>query len=155
MLGARLLLECEASRFGGKEKLLVRIDDVETTERIPLESLTLNAQADAEALVAALGEAVWEAVAAAYPLQGKVWRSERGLETDLGTQVGLKPGMHFALLVDPQAGPAPGITLTVQAVTAPQRAVLQLEGMAPEDLPEGEAQAWYIRQLEAVEAVAG
>lgn len=113
-LGARVAVLCQANTVFGEEALSVSLVDVETSRRIPAGEFPLDRTTSLTPLAEEIGRAIVKALAQAYPLRGQVRGTAEGLRINLGTDVGLKPGMVLRLMT----GPGPeyaltGITATV------------------------------------------
>jgi len=108
VLGARLLVKCDFTRAGNGEKVLVTLNDTETTERIPVPVQEIHSPVDINAVADLLSKVIWEQASKQYPARGRLYAGEAGPEINVGAAIGIKSGMIFDILVNPDAPPVPG-----------------------------------------------
>ena len=114
ILGARLMLQCTFARLGEREVVTVKMVDVESTVRKPVERVVLGpSAAPDDVAVDAIASAVYAAARSAYPLQARLYAGADAPEINIGATVGLRPGMVFDAFADPDASPVPDLTVRV------------------------------------------
>ena len=146
VLGARIILGLTITTGGGKEKVMVKADDVETTERIPVPTFELQRSIDSEAVALSLREGIWQEMRRQFPLQGRLYLGEKGPETNIGAEVGVTPGMTFQILSDKDAPPIGGAQASVQGDPGASTARLVLTGVDTTKLGKTHEGGWYIRE---------
>ena len=140
VLGARLLIKCDFALAGTSEKALVTVDDVETTERIPVPVQEISAPVALDAVTDTLAKALWERIAEQYPVQGRLQFGTDGPEINIGTAAGVAPGMTFDILADPDAPPLAGAKAVVTDTPGSASAKVTVTGV---DTAAGTA--WLVR----------
>ena len=84
MLGARLLVKCDFTDVAGaSEKALVTVDDVETTERIPVPVQEITAPVSVDAVSDTVARAVADSIREHYPVQGRLQSGADGPEINI------------------------------------------------------------------------
>jgi len=146
VLGARVVLRCQFTKLGNKEKLAVRFVDVETSERIPVESIELTRQSEPEAIVTATADAIWTAARKAYPVQGRLFVRDGAPALNLGTDAGVEPGMTFDVLVDPEVKPLPDTLATVDEAVGTGISRVRVAGVDVAKLPDMPDEGLYVRE---------
>jgi hypothetical protein len=98
-------------------------------------------------LVAQLTSSIWKTVGEAFPVRGRVIRSTSGPEIDIGSSVGVVEGMRFLVCTQPNSRYLlPDKLVTVHGPVGDANAKVQVEGFAPEDIPD---EGWYIIEEKA------
>lgn len=145
LLGARLMIESEFKGLMGENYVWVKIIDTETTKFIKVESKPFDRRTDARAWARDLGVAAREAIQKAYPIQGILTSGPDGPEMNVGENVGVRPGMKFAVFS------APGLEHRLENVTAvasdnvsPSKSGITLNP-AGVTIPE---KGWYLQQIQ-------
>ena len=146
VLGARIILKLNATTAGGKEKLVVKADNVETTEQIPIPAFELQRNTEPEAVAAVLKDSIWQEISRQFPVQGRLYLSDNGPETNIGAEVGVAQGMTFQILSDRDAPPIGDATASVQGSPGANLARLAVTGIDIAKLGKNPEQGWYIRQ---------
>jgi tetratricopeptide (TPR) repeat protein/tRNA A-37 threonylcarbamoyl transferase component Bud32 len=146
VLGARIILKLNATAAGGKEKLVVKADNVETTEQIPIPTIELQRNMEPEAVAAVLKDSIWQEISRQFPIQGRLYLSDNGPETNIGADVGVAQGMTFQILSDRDAPPIGDATASVQGSPGANLARLVVTGIDIAKLGKNPEQGWYIRQ---------
>lgn len=129
VLGARLLVKCDFTFAGGGEKIVVTVDDTETTERIPVPVQDLQDQVALDGVAESLSKLIWKNVSGHYPIQGRLYNAEDSPEINIGAGVGVKSGMVFDILADPDAPPLSGAQAVVQGTPGGASAQVTLKGI--------------------------
>ncbi len=140
LLGARIVLKLAVAAAGGKEKVMVKADDVETTERIPVPSFELQRDMDPETVARSLAEGIWREMRRQFPLRGRLYLGENGPETNIGAEVGVTQGMTFEIFSDRNGQPIGNARASVQGNPNANTAKLELTGVDAAKLdknPEG------------------
>ena len=142
ILGARLIIECSFSSLFDDELLTTKIVNTETREQIIPETIDLTLRPAPQKLIEQLRTTIWEEVRETFPIQGKVIRGETGPEIDVGTSVGVRPGMRFAVFMQPDTRHLlPDKLVIVDGTIDDASAQVQVEGFTPDDIPD---EGWYI-----------
>jgi len=145
LLGARLMVACKFMRIDNQEEIMVQINSVETSERLPLSVPSLAAHPDSDALVDAIGVALWDAIRESYPIQGRLYRKEGVAEINIGSEVGLRPGMTFDVLLDPEIPVLSDVTAKTTERVSTTYSRVNVQGLDSDDIPEATEDAWYVR----------
>ncbi len=136
LLGARLILECRFDRVFDEEMMITTLVDVETTRAIPLPTVSVPAKADPGAWMQELSQTIDAAVSKEYPVRGKLLMTSDGPTLDVGSTVGVKPGMQFLISSQPDTQHVlPNRTARVIALSGEEAATVALEGLAASDIP--------------------
>ena len=146
VLGARIILKLNATTAGGKEKLVVKADNVETTEQISIPAIELQRNMEPEAVAAVLKDSIWQGISSQFPIRGRLYLSDNGPETNIGAEVGVTQGMTFEILSDRDAPPIGDATALVQGSPGANLARLAVTGVDIAKLGKNPEQGWYIRQ---------
>ena len=146
VLGARIILKLNATAAGGKEKLVVKADNVETTEQIPIPTIELQRNMESEAVAALLKDSIWQEISRQFPIRGRLYLGDNGPETNIGADVGVAQGMTFQILSDRDAPPIGDATALVQGSPGANLARLAVTGVDIAKLGKNPEQGWYIRQ---------
>jgi hypothetical protein len=147
VLGARIAVQCRIGKLRKDmpEELFLTIDDTETTKRLPAPSIKLMPSSDPDTIVKDTTSRIWEAVAQAYPLKGRIYKKDGAVTINIGKNVGLKEGTMFDVLRDPELDPIFGAVALVKDVTAATAKILA-DGFDGNQLPESPAEGWYVRE---------
>ena len=141
LLGARLALFCRFSTVLGEESLNATLVDVETSRSIPLAEIPLAKTSDLSAWISAVSEEVVAQIGQAYPVRGRIRVDANEATINIGSAHGLKAGDHLRLMAGPGAGfILPSAEGVVLAPVNRDRARVQIDGVNPDDAPEG---GWY------------
>jgi serine/threonine-protein kinase len=141
VLGARLIVQPEFSTVFNEETLRLSLVDTETTRLVPVGEYAVTRTIDPEAWVDQLVQDLWAAVRKAYPPRGILQVQEGKATLNIGSAVGVKPGVRFQVFANPDTGQRlDGITATATDVSESSTAV-SLEGAAASDVP---AAGWYV-----------
>jgi tetratricopeptide (TPR) repeat protein len=146
VLGARIVLKLNATAAGGKEKLVVKADNVETTEQIPIPAFELQRNMEPEVVAAVLKDSIWQEMSRQFPIRGRLYLGDNGPETNIGADVGVAQGMTFQILSDRDAPPIGDATASVQGSPGANSARLAVTGIDIAKLGKNPEQGWYIRQ---------
>jgi tRNA A-37 threonylcarbamoyl transferase component Bud32/tetratricopeptide (TPR) repeat protein len=145
VLGARLIIACRFARLDGNDQLLFKVDDTETTERLPVSPMVLDRGTSASVLVQEAAKRILGALAEAYPIQGRLYREGSQAMVNVGLQVGLDEGTRFRICRDPELQPLPDAAAQVDGPPGPNSATLKLVGLNVAQLPERAEEGWYVR----------
>jgi len=148
LLGARLILTSAFVRAGGKERLVITANDVETSEEVPIQSLDLSAHVDLDALVARAADTVEDVVASVYPLQARLYLQDGRPCLNIGSETGLAGEMTFDIFRHPDLPPIPDVSVVVSGTPGSRSTWVTLEGVRAEQLPDSEEKGWYVRERE-------
>lgn len=140
VLGARLLIKCDFTLAGSAEKALVTVDDVETTERIPVPVQEITAPVSVDAVSDAIARVVSDSIREHYPVQGRLQSGTDGPEINIGSAAGVVPGMTFDILSDPETPPIAGAKAVVSDAPGSTSAKVTVSGV---DVAAGTA--WLVR----------
>ena len=148
LLGARLIIKNSFRALGAEELLFTKVVDTETSRRMEADDIVLSAERNARTVVDEVAERVAAVVADEYPLQGRLTVGEEGPAINVGDAVGVKTGTRFVLTNKPDRRTSmPGAVVTVTGIPATDSAQVSLEGLSPEDIPEGGLyvieESWY------------
>lgn len=136
VLGARLLVECTFDTLFEQELVNVRIVDTETTQGCSPEGLAFSRLVQPDAWVRDLASRIWTTIETKYPLRGKLAKGSRTAEINIGSAVGVTPGLRFNVAPRPEPRQAiPNVQAVVEEVTAANAARVKLEGMSVEAIP--------------------
>jgi tetratricopeptide (TPR) repeat protein len=142
IMGARLIIECSFSSLFEEELLTTKIVNTETREQILPETIDLTRRPDPQKLIEQLRTTIWEAVHEAFPIQGRVTMGETGPEIDVGSSVGVRQGMRFAVCMQPGTRHLlPDKLVIVDGPIDDASAKVHVEGFTPDDIPD---EGWYI-----------
>jgi serine/threonine protein kinase len=133
LLGARVIVRPEFARAGGSEFLRLRVVSTETTEVIPVERVDLTAPVNAGEVADALAASLAGAVRDAFPLRGVVTAADGTATLDIGGDLGVEPGMRFAVTASGQM--VPGRAVTVRDPVGPASAPVETVGFSVEEMP--------------------
>jgi hypothetical protein len=146
VLGARLLLKCDFVVIGTNEKLLVTMNDTETTERIPIPVMDIPSPVAVDDVAALLSVSIWEKVREFYPVQGRLYAGTDGPEINVGATVGVRPGMTFEILGDIDAPPIPGAMASLQDTPGSATSRVTVTGVDMANLSTAPESGWFVRQ---------
>lgn len=143
-LGARLFLKCNFVRIGMDDKAIIIIDDVETTERIPVPPQDIQLPVEVDSVVNAYAKIIWERVSNHFPERGRLYKGADGPQINIGAAMGVVPGMTFDILADPDLPPLPGVKAVVLGSPGNTMSQVEVHGMdlnTIETTPEG---GWFV-----------
>jgi tetratricopeptide (TPR) repeat protein len=146
VLGARLLLKCYFAMVGTKEKILVTLDDTETTERIPVPIMDLASPVAMDAVADSLSAAILEKVGEHYPIQGRLYTGPGGPEINVGAAVGVAPAMAFDILIDVDAPAIVGAAAVIQDAPGSATSRVAVTGVETTKLGQTPESGWFVRQ---------
>ena len=146
VLGARIAIQCRFGKLGNTEQLLLKIDDTETTKRIPAPSVKLSESSSPDKIVEEAASGIGDAVAKAYPLKGRLYRNSGVVTINIGQNVGVKEGSLFEVLRDPEGDPIPGAVVSVKQDVGATTARVAADGLESSQLPDAAANGWYVRE---------
>jgi tetratricopeptide (TPR) repeat protein len=128
---AGVLIYTTAARRGGLTALSFKAVNTETSEILGRVSVEIPAVAPADAFQQA-ADKVFDLLAKTYPVRGRVAEvSGGGVELNIGSRVGVKPGMVFNLIGPDDAPGAAGTIRVTQAGGATSRAEVIKAAPAP------------------------
>lgn len=145
VLGARLLVKCDFTAAGSGEKILITLDDTETTERIAVPVQDLSAQMDLDGVSDSLAKVIWKSISEQYPIQGKLYSAADGFEINIGKGVGVTSGMIFDILAAPDASPLPGAQVMVNGTPGNANAKVTVRGVDIGNAGDAAAPQWLVR----------
>jgi hypothetical protein len=93
-----------------------------------------------------LKDSIWQEISRQFPIQGRLYLSDNGPETNIGADVGVAQGMTFQILSDRDAPPIGDATASVQGSPGANLARLVVTGIDIAKLGKNPEQGWYIRQ---------
>jgi len=152
VLGARLLIHCRFASLGGSEKVFVKMTDIETTDKVRVDSADIPRRADPEELIRLLSENIGAAAERAFPLQARLYGAQAGPEINIGSAVGLRPGMVFDILYDAGAEAIPEASAVVADGVRGGMAPVLLNGINQDELPTQVNEGLYVRIREERES---
>ena len=144
LLGARLMIESEFRTVMNENYVWVKIIDTETTKFTKVESQAFDRRTNAREWARDLGTKAAAAIQKAYPVQGVLTKGSSGPELNVGSTVGVEPGMRFAVHTAPGAEHRlANVTATASNVGATMSTVtLEPAGAT---IPES---GWYLQQIQ-------
>jgi tetratricopeptide (TPR) repeat protein len=145
VLGARLIISCRFGKLGDDEQLFVKVDDTETTERVPVKPIRIDLGANPEVVVEEAANRIWTAASQAYPVQGRLYRQDGTVLVNLGSALGVTEGMEFEVYRHPDAPPLEGVKAIVDSGLGGTTCKVRLEGVDASELPETTTEGWYVR----------
>ncbi|HRZ84438.1 MAG TPA: hypothetical protein P5069_18450 [Candidatus Hydrogenedentes bacterium] len=138
VLGARILMDCSFIALMGKEYLVPRLVDTESTASIPMEKVVLSPGTDPDVWTGEVADKAAAAMAAAYPVRGRLEAGDGGFTANIGAKVGVKPGMRFLLLDGPDpAAVRPGCIAVAGPGVTDDSCPATIEGCPADAAPEG------------------
>lgn len=143
--GARLMIESEFKSLMDDNYVWVKIIDTETTRFTKVESESFDRRTNARVWARELGIAAWEAIEEKYPIRGILTDSPNGPELNVGENVGVRPGMKFAVLS------GPGLEHRLENVTAVVSDDVRHSAASVALEPAGAtipAEGWYLQQIQ-------
>ena len=143
-IGARLFIKCDFIRVGNSDKIIITIDDAETTERIPVPSQDIEPPVDMDRLAHSLAKSIWERVSSHYPKQGRLSKGAGGAEINIGADAGVAPGMTFDILADPDLPPLPGAKAVVLGTPGNTVSRVEVSGMDINKIEAAPQGGWYV-----------
>ena len=146
VLGARLAIQCRFGKLRNDEELFLKVDDTETTRRLPVPSIKIPAKWDPDKIIEEAVAAIWATLAKTYPLQGRVYRENGTVTINIGKNVGVKEGALFEVLRNPEVDPIPGAVTLVKGSVGPVTAPMIADGFDSTQLPADPAKGWYVRE---------
>ncbi|HPO12021.1 MAG TPA: protein kinase [Candidatus Hydrogenedentes bacterium] len=145
IVGARLVVQCRIVTVDGQEKLIVKIDDVETSIPVAVPALDLERHGSTQQVVADAAGAIWRAVARAYPVRGRLYQGAKGPEVNVGMQAGAQSGMHFDVFPDPDVPPISEASAVVE-MPGGATALVTLSGVDLSKLGTSPGTGWYVQE---------
>lgn len=143
--GAKFMLECKLGEFGDTENVRIKIIDTETTDSIPFDTIDIDETMSLPELIDTLVSQIIEKISIRYPLQGILRNTEEGSIINIGTAVGVEPGMKFAVYTEPDTNKLlDRISVTVEENLGTNSAIVKLEGFTPETIAES---GWFVREI--------
>jgi tetratricopeptide (TPR) repeat protein len=135
LIAARLTMGIEFRGAGEKPYFKVQVDSTESTKTVLSYAFDYTASDDYITLATRIVAKLADNVSRRYPIKAKLLLKEGQPVLNVGTSVGVKPGMRFTLRRAPEIAPMDGrfcVTLDgIQDALAPVR----LEGLAVVDIP--------------------
>lgn len=148
VVGARLLLEANVHHLFNQELLHLSLVDTETTRLAPVGEYEVTRDLDTTAWFNTIQHDLIEAVEQAYPLRGRIVPESSEIALNLGTAVGVVPGMRFQVLPAAEQPALPGITAVVRSVRDADHSTVELEGSAATAVPAG---GWLVERSSPLE----
>lgn len=145
VLGARLLIKCDFSRADTKEKILVTVDDTETTERISVPVIDIDYPVVLDQIADKLASVIWEKVSDRYPLQARLYAGANGPEINIGLAAGVKAGMSFDIFTEADAPPIPNASAKVVETLGKAASRVIVEGIDSSNLGSTPDAGWFVR----------
>jgi tetratricopeptide (TPR) repeat protein len=139
LMGARVVIKGQF-RSLISEELSIKMTNAETTSIIPFgEALALAGQMNPHDVTAEASERVQAAFDAAFPIRGRLTRSDAELSLDVGAKLGISPGKRFALFREPSQGlrSIADAAAVVEKLESDEKSLITLEGggLTPDDIP--------------------
>jgi tRNA A-37 threonylcarbamoyl transferase component Bud32 len=151
-IGARFIVAGKFQSLIPPEKFRLDITDVETSSFVPAASLNITDYTNnVDGLLTAATETLPAALAAAYPLQGRLHQENGAPVINIGTNVGVGQGMRFDLRPDPEGPPVEGKFVVVSGQPGDSKSPVALEGLSMENIPANPDEAWYVRMIAPVD----
>lgn len=141
VVGARLLLEAKVHHLFNQELLHLSLVDTETTQLTPVGEYEVTRNLDATAWFDAIHHDLVAAVQQAYPLRGRIVPDAAGIALNLGSAVGVVPGMRFAVLPAPGLAALPGMAAVVNSVRDADHSTVDIDGAPAASMP---AAGWLV-----------
>jgi serine/threonine protein kinase len=136
ILGARLLIECSFESAFQEEFMSLKIVDVETTKQVQVERASVMRSLNLDAWAKEVAGRIWTAVSEAYPIRGRVLRAANDVTTDVGSAVGVRPGMQFRVFTQPDpAHRLPDRSVIVEELVGENSARVRVEGFKADEIP--------------------
>ncbi len=144
LLGARLMIESEFKSVMGENFVWVKIIDTETTKFTKVESASFDRRTNAREWARDLGEKAREAIEKAYPVQGILTAGGSGPVLNVGENVGVTPGMRFAVHTSPGSEHRLANVTAVAANVGTSSSTVTLEP-AGATIP---SDGWYLQEIQ-------
>ena len=137
LVGARLLMELSFMEMQDGTKVIVQVTDTERSTRVLSADMEFDSsdtfRTISERIVARLiGELQRD-----YPLQGLLKSDGRESKINIGTSVGVRPGMRFAVLTSEKASPLPEKFVRATDRVGESETIVELSGLKPRDIQDG------------------
>lgn len=146
IMGVRVSIDPEFKSALGKEYLQLNATDYETTEfiRVPESKIDLPQDGDWDAFFEEVEQSLRSALGDKYVLQGILTKREGKTWLNIGANVGVKPGMTFALHRQPNTAVIDkAYMVKVTDEVGPKECVVEVDGFSAESIPE---EGWYAKQ---------
>ncbi|HOZ49845.1 MAG TPA: protein kinase [Candidatus Hydrogenedentes bacterium] len=144
VLGARLILRPQVRKVLDAETLTVDVVDVEKTKKFTAKANGYGQGADIEAVMQGLADDIWQQTQTNYPIQARLYANNGQPELNLGSDLGVKPGMKFQVFPEMGSFPSPGVEVTVTDALLPSIARVNVTGVEADTIPTTPDAAWFV-----------
>ncbi len=142
ILGARLQIKCSFGWVLNEDLLYTKVTDTETTLEVPVDRVDIPPYIDLDMLIDQLCNSITAAVRNRYPIRGRVYEGESGVEIDVGSSVGVTKDMRFSVYSLPDKGYLlEEKAVVVDGPVGNRTAGVRLDGFTADVIPDG---GWYI-----------
>jgi len=145
VLGARLMLLTKVTRLFQEELLHVSIVDTETTRPVPVGEYQITRNLDPNTWLTQLQQDIVAAAENAYPIRGKITLKDDVISLNVGSDVGVEPGMHLSIHPAMASQALAGVEAVVSDHVLGTSAEVRLTGVPATSIPE---EGWYVEALD-------
>lgn len=141
--GAKFMLNTKFGRVGSNENVRLEIIDTETTDIIPFRAANIDENLSIYDLLGSLASQIVDKLQENYPLQGILTNTEDGPVINIGTAVGVEPGMTFAVFTGPDDNYLlDKVSVTIAGTPNANSALVELHDFSADSIPDT---GWFVR----------